>query len=91
MAKELDSVLHGGRDEPGARRLMRYNANLAELPDGALSLSDDSAPRLIRGEHRIKFHMDGYDFPVPRSRGTLAKLTPAPTLAEMTVGVPPVL
>ena len=84
-------MLHGGRNEPGARRLMRYNANLAELPDGALILSDDSAPQLIRGEHTIRFHINGYDFPAPRSRGTMTMLTPVPTLAEMTVGVLPVL
>jgi hypothetical protein len=89
-AGDIDRGLHRARVEPRTRRQIRFEAPLADLPDGAfVLLPDDSAPCLVRGVHLEPWRPGGYGPPRARPSGRVSVLTPAPTIAVLRAGYVP--
>ena len=69
----------------GDRRI--WTARSAELPDGAVVLTD--GPRLVLGARLHAFSFDGWHDPVPRSADELAVLTPPISVRALAGGFAP--
>jgi len=90
-AGAIDRTLHQARVEPRSRRQIRFEARLAELPDGAFVLLPEapSAPLLFEGELLHPWYPGGYGPPRERGRDQVSVLTPAPTIAVLRAGYRP--
>jgi hypothetical protein len=89
-AGAIDRALHRARVEPRSRCQIRFEAPLADLPDGAFVLLPDApSPLLVTGELLRPWHAGGYGPPRARGRGPVRVLTPAPTIAVLRAGYRP--
>jgi hypothetical protein len=90
-ADAIDAQLHGERLVPGTRAQRHAEAELDDLPDGAIVLLDD-APHLVRGEWLRRWGSDGYGAPIARPRGrTVTAITPPSLVAVLAAGWDPVV
>jgi hypothetical protein len=86
----IDRVLHRTRVEPRTRRQIRFDAPLADLPDGAfVLLPGDPTPWLVRSDRLEPWRPDGYGPPRPRGSGRVSVLTPAAIVAVLRAGYIP--
>lgn len=90
-AADLDRLLHDERAHPGARRLRRHRANLADLPDGAFVLTETETPALVLGDSLRPWSHNGYGSPLPRLRTEVTLLTPPASVAALQAGYQPLL
>jgi hypothetical protein len=88
-AAEMDAALHPAR-VTRRRVQVRHEAEARTLPDGAMILWREGA-HLVRGEAILPFTSGGYGAALPRPTGSVAVLTPAPTLAVLQAGFRAVL
>ena len=89
LADDMDRHLHTSRL---TGRQQRHDVARAQgLPDGAFALGPDGQPLLIAGAQALPYTPAGYGPPVPRPRGPVTVLTPAPILAVLTAGYPALL
>ncbi len=64
-----------------------YQANAETLPDATFILMP--TPHLIHGDHAFPHTPEGYLTPVPRPRGPVQVMTPAPLVATLRAGYSP--
>lgn len=84
-APALDRVLHDARIDEGGQR--RFEAHIADLPDGAFVLSRDGTPSLLWGGSLHPYLGDRYGPPQAVDPGSpLVVLTPKPTIAALRAG-----
>lgn len=83
----FDSVLHGHRAVPRRYEQVRYQDDIANLPDGVFILSESGAPQVTRGDSLLPFAPPGYGRPIRRpARGVVTVLTPAPLVEVLRAG-----
>jgi hypothetical protein len=97
LAWELNERLQAERHRRG-RGLTRASDRIVwptpyeELPNGAVVIGDDGAPRLVRDDRLLRFGFDGWTDPVPRPTGRVASvLTPPTSVAALSNGFIPQL
>ena len=79
-----------GLDRGSDRRL--WTAELNDLPDGAVVMSETGEARLVLGRYTFAFSFDGWLRPRPRARGvTVEVITPPTSVAALRHGFKPVL
>jgi len=79
-----------GIDRRGDRRL--WTASLANIPTGAVILSQGGHPHLVLGEHTRPFEFGGWGAPVERDGSrTVTVLTPPTSVAALRHGYAPTL
>jgi hypothetical protein len=89
-APAIDRALHQARVEPRSRRQIRLQAELDDLPDGALVLLPDPlSPLLVQGDRLHPWSPGGYGPSRARCGGRVSVLTPAPTIAVLRSGYRP--
>ena len=80
-AAALNDRLHAERiTESGDQR--HHDTELDDLPDGAFVLRDD-APWAVRGDKLLRWTPAGYTSPIPRPRGTHARVVTPPSLVQV--------
>lgn len=84
---EIDRILDGERRSGREKRLHRLSA--AELPDGAMLLSEDGAFLALRGAAALLWSPAGYVARRDRPAGMATVLTPPATLAALGHGYRP--
>ena len=88
-APEIDAALHEAR--VGADRgQRRFQAEAAGLPDGCFILWA-GAPYLLLGGAALPYFSHGYGTALPRPRGGVTVLTPAPMIRVLSAGYRPML
>lgn len=99
-ADDLDRMLHAARiDEGGRRRQRRFDAGLADLPDGTMAMLEGGTDAeivrpvwLVHGRHLLRWRPGGYDRRIKRPKGVMASvLTPRPTVLALQKGYQPAL
>ncbi|MDH3660542.1 MAG: hypothetical protein OEU92_11040 [Alphaproteobacteria bacterium] len=96
-ANALDRMLHAARIETGTRRQRRFEADIGDLPDGAMIAGQEGASRqragdvwLVLGRHLLRWRPGGYDRVVRRPSGVAVEvLTPRPTVLALQQGYRP--
>lgn len=81
--------LHNGRELVRGADRRTWSARSADLPDGAVVITD--RPRLIRGRLLLAFDFDGGRDPVPRPGSRLTVRTPPTSVAALRHGFVPEL
>jgi hypothetical protein len=84
-ADAIDARLHAERVEPGSRAQHRHVAPFASLPTGAFVLHD-AEPRVVDGDHLLRWTASGYGPEAPRPHGTATVLTPPSLVAVLRAG-----
>lgn len=87
-APDIDRLLHAARVDPATRSQRRQAEQAEDLPDGAFVRHQGRAC-LIRGDAALPHAPGGYGPPLPRPRGAVMVLTPAPTLRALQAGYSP--
>lgn len=87
LAAERLTGARRGLDRAADRR--RWTAPAADLPDGAVVLTD--RPRLLLGGRLLAFDFAGWRDPVPRPHGPLTVLTPPTSVLALRFGFRPVI
>ncbi|SHI37469.1 hypothetical protein [Wenxinia saemankumensis] len=87
-APDMDAILHAARAHPGARRMRRWEAETADLPDGTF-LSLPGGPALLWEGAALPFAPGGYAAPQPRPTGRVTVLTPEPAVRVLRAGYVP--
>ena len=87
---EIDAALHRARVEARTRRQVTHRVALEDLPDGAF-VRCDGQPHLVLGERLLRWTHAGYDRELPRGKGVVEVLTPAPLVAVLASGYAPLL
>jgi hypothetical protein len=93
-AVAIDRALHAARIEPHSRCQIRFEAPLADQPDGTFVLLADAqkTPLLVSGRHLLPWAPEGYGRSRLRSAASRCLvLTPRPTLAALRAGYAPAL
>jgi hypothetical protein len=88
-APAMDRALHAARVTRD-RRQVRHNAALPSLPEGTFILWGGQ-PHLVRGDHLHPYAPAAYLSPLPRPEGIVTVLTPAPMVATLAAGYPPLV
>ena len=87
----LDAQLHAERAVPRRARQNRHVMELADLPDGAFILMDES-PQLVLGASLYPSHPEGYGPPRPRpDSGRVTVLTPPTSLTALANSYAPLI
>lgn len=85
-AKQMDKNLHAARIIPRQRTQQTYQADLSDLPAGAM-IMQDGHPHLLGTDHMQAYRPTGYMPAIDRPRaGTTEVLTPRPTVAVLQAG-----
>jgi hypothetical protein len=82
-ADAMDERLHAERLDGRAQR--RYEASLAELPDGTFVLVG-GVPKLVLGRDLVTWAPGGYTTRERRRSGSVTVVTPAPLVAMLSAG-----
>ncbi|MBS0564879.1 MAG: hypothetical protein JSR87_10500 [Proteobacteria bacterium] len=88
-AADMDLILHGARLEGRTQR--RHSAPAGDLPDGTFILGGGGEALLVAGASALPYGPWGYRPAVPRPRGRVTVLTPAPLVALLGAGYRPML
>lgn len=89
-APEMDACLHAERLAPRSRMQRDWQADLADLPDGAF-IRHDGVPHLVLEDGLRPWTWQGYGPPVTRGAGPATVLTPASSVAVLRAGYAPAL
>jgi hypothetical protein len=84
----MDSALHHAR-VTRTRQQVRHEAKCDTLPDYSFVLWNDRA-HMVHTDALHPYTPDGYGTPVPRPKGKVTVLTPAPTVNVLAAGYVPV-
>lgn len=84
----MDSALHHAR-VTRTRQQVRHQAECDTLPDYSFILWNDRA-HMVHNDALHPYTPDGYGTPVPRPKGKVTVLTPAPTVNVLAAGYMPV-
>lgn len=88
-AKAMDRALHQDRIDRRVRGQRRWQADLADLPDGTF-VARDGAAHLVLGDRLLPWTHGGYATPVVRPRAARVEvLTPQRTVAVLRAGFTP--
>lgn len=87
-AVDMDATLHTERLEGREKRL--HDVELGTLPDGAFAMHD-GMPRLVMGDHLLRYTTTGYDEVTARPTGHGHALTPPSILRILAAGYQPAL
>ena len=87
--KDVDRALHAARIDRATKRQVRFEADVATLPDGAYIMFNET-PTLVRGDMLFPYAPAGYAAPQPRTdRTVVTVLTPEPSLRILRAGYAP--
>jgi hypothetical protein len=81
-ADAMDAQLHAERVDPTTRAQRRREVTLADLPDAAFVLHEET-PWLVLGSDLLRWTAAGYDARRPRPAGRRALLITPPSLVEI--------
>lgn len=88
-APDIDRILHRARLDSRAPR--RHRAETGDLPDGTFVLGAGGAALMLAGDAARPYAPSGYGAALPRPRGPVTVLTPAPFVAVLAAGYRPLL
>jgi hypothetical protein len=87
-APDIDAQLHAARLTP-TRHQRRHDQPAESLPDATFIRL--TTPHLILGANVFPYTPEGYLPPLPRPKGLVQVMTPAPTVATLRAGYQPIL
>ena len=85
----MDRTLHRARVTRD-RRQVRFSASMERLPTGCFVLWKGQ-PALVKKASLLPYSPSGYRSSIPREKGQVTVLTPAPIVAALSAGYHPVL
>lgn len=89
-APEIDKALHKARVNSWSREQIRFEADIGDLPDGAMILHR-AENWLVRAGRLLRYTPEGYDAAEERPEGPVMVLTPRPSVEALRNGFVPVV